>query len=89
VPLCFKNRQSQTEGEKKMSDETKRIAAVQNTGNPVFDATVNVVIGAGTCAEGNLRVVHATLLELYGLEPAKPKTVTKTAQQWADEAKAS
>ena len=42
---------------------------VQNTGKPVFDATVNVAMAAGICDEKTLRQIHATLLELYSKEP--------------------
>lgn len=64
---------SSTKGLKTMEDKNitakLRGGAVQNTGNPVFDGTVNVAMGAGTCKLSALKAIHETLLELYSKEP--------------------
>lgn len=74
-----------------MSQKNRLGVSVQDTGNPVFDATVNVVVGTGLWNSAVLKEVHATLLELYEKEPeyrARKPTVSKTAEEWADKSRA-
>lgn len=56
---------------------------VQNTGNPVFDATVNMVINLHYVPNSEvINGIHGCLLEIYAKEPkrANPPTVKSIVQ---------
>jgi hypothetical protein len=75
-----------------MADQKTRVCAggVQDTGNPVFDATVNVAMSMPVASQAWLREIHATLLELYEKEPKRANPAKRrTLTQFQDDAKAS
>jgi hypothetical protein len=55
------------EKDRNMKDRSN--ASVQDTGNPVFDATVNIAMSMGSVDVIAIRGIHETLLELYEREP--------------------
>jgi hypothetical protein len=61
-----------------------RVAAVQDTGNPVFDATVNLAMGAGICGVNSLKQIHQTMLELYEQEPKPAPKKSRAFQPAVD-----
>lgn len=56
-----------------MSD--KNVSLVQDTGNPVLDSTVNLLMSKPnySLAPDHLREVHKVILELLELEPPSQK----------------
>lgn len=53
-----------------MSDRIKGSPVAQDTGNPVLDSTVNVVMACGGVSSFDvLKLIHETLLELAANEP--------------------
>ena len=63
-----------------MSDRISGGCGVQDTGNPVFDATVNIAMNMALSPnDKHLDMIHAKLLELYEKEP-KPTQYANESQ---------
>jgi hypothetical protein len=63
--------------------------AVQNTGNPVFDATVNLLMNRNySLAADSINGIHKALLDIYEQEPLrnKPKPKSRSLQQMKQDA---
>ncbi len=70
--------------------ELKKISsgAVQNTGNPVFDATVNILMNTHVYYSVDaVALLHKALLEIYEQEPIKPSQPRLSMQEMAERAK--
>lgn len=54
---------------------------VQNSGNPVFDATVNLIMSAGFVPKPEtIHGLHAALLEIYAKEPISHSRIQEEAK---------
>jgi hypothetical protein len=73
-----------------MSDKiVARQGAIQDTGNPVFDATCNIVMSWPFINPDRYEDLHNVLLDLYNKEPkrvaAGNRPTAKSLSQMADE----